>query len=108
VKNGEFYHNKAAQDWWALRFRFLQTWRALAGKPFHPQYLISLDSQMPLLTKLVAELTQPQYEFTANGKIKVAKAPEGTASPNLADSVRMVYSVQQMVFRILPSELARL
>lgn len=108
VKNGEFFHNKAAQDWWALRFRFMQTWRAIAGKPFSAQHLISIDSGMDLLTKLVAELTQPQYEFTANGKVKVAKAPEGTASPNLADSVRMAYSVQQRVFRILPEELKRL
>lgn len=108
VKNGEFFHNKAAQDWWALRFRFMQTWRAIAGKPFSPQHLISLDSGMDSLTKLVAELTQPQYEFTANGKVKVAKAPEGTASPNMADAVRMVYSVQQRVFRILPEELKRL
>lgn len=108
VKNKDHFHNKAAQDWWALRFRFLQTWRALAGKPYRPEFLISLDSSMPLLTKLVAELTQPQYEFTANGKIKVAKAPEGTASPNLADSIRMVYCVRQKVFRLSASEIERL
>ena len=108
VKNKDHFHNKAAQDWWALRFRFLQTWRAMSGKPFRPEFLISLDSSMPLLTKLVAELTQPQYEFTMNGKIKVAKAPDGTASPNLADAVRMVYGVRQKVFRLAASEIAKL
>lgn len=93
--NKDHYLNKAAQDWWALRFRFLQTWRALNGKSYNPQHLISIDPQIPNKARLLVELSQPQYEFNTNGKIKVVKTPEGTVSPNLADSVRMAYCVRQ-------------
>ncbi len=100
VKNEDQFLNKAAQDWWHLRQRFQQTWRAVNGLPFKPEYLISLDSKMANLSRLQVELSQPQYEFNTQGKTKVVKTPDGMVSPNLADSVRMVFCVRRLAITV--------
>lgn len=104
-KNKEHYMNKAAQDWWHLRQRFQQTWRAVNGKPYAAGYLISIDSAMKDKARLLIELSQPQYEFNSAGKIKVVKTPDGTVSPNLADMARMLYCVRQQVMHVSQSML---
>lgn len=107
VKNVDHYLNKAAQDWFALAFRFQQTWRAVNGQSYDPEDLISLDSKtITELTRLRGELVQPQWEKTQTGKVRVMKAPEGAASPNLADSVRMVYQVRSAGWNISKEDLA--
>lgn len=96
-KNEDYFANRKAQSWWSLRLRFQLTHRAVTakkeGKPidFDPESLISILPTLPLLDKLIIELSQPTYE-PRNGKILIDKAPEGTRSPNLADSVMMVYA----------------
>lgn len=86
--NEDFFDNFKAQAWWALRLRFLKTYRAVVeGKEFKPDEIISISSTIPELTKLTSELSQPTYSLNRVGKIVVDKAPEGAESPNLADSV---------------------
>ena len=41
------------------------------------------------------ELSQPTYSQNSNGKIVVDKMPDGCRSPNLADSVMIVYAPSQ-------------
>lgn len=94
-KNEDYYLNKAAQDWFGLRFRFQQTFRAIKGLPYDPDDLISIDSTIPDRARLLMELSQPTYEANSAGKMKVAKAPDGAMSPNLADAVRMVYAIRR-------------
>lgn len=87
-KNADFFANRKAQAWWALRTRFQKTYRAVVEKqPFNPDEIISISSDMPLRRKLMAELSQPTYSINTVGKVLVDKAPDGTKSPNLADSV---------------------
>ena len=87
-KNEDFFENYKAQAWWHLRQRFEMTYRAIVkGMPFDPDAIISIDSKIPELTALVSELSQPTYILSKVGRIVVDKAPEGTSSPNLADSV---------------------
>lgn len=87
-KNADFFANRKAQGWWALRSRFQKTYRAVVEKkPFEPDEIISIASDMPLRHKLMAELSQPTYSINTVGKILVDKSPDGTPSPNLADGV---------------------
>lgn len=92
-KNKDFFANKKAQSWWALRLRFQATWRAVVqGKDFQPDEIISLSSGLKEASKLAIELSQPTYTINGSGKILVDKAPEGTRSPNLADSVMIAFA----------------
>ena len=96
--NQDFYANYKAQSWWMLRLRFQLTWRALQGQPIADyDMLISLDPDLPLLSKLCIELSQPTYLLNGTGKILIDKAPEGARSPNLADAVMIAYAPREFV-----------
>lgn len=91
-KNKDFFANAKAQAWWSLRMRFQSTYRAVVEKmEFNPDEIVSLSSSLPNLLKLTSELSQPTYTVNGVGKIVVDKAPDGTRSPNLADSVMISY-----------------
>ena len=92
--NKDYFANRKAQGWWGLRMRFLRTYRAVVGgmPVADPDELISISSRLPELTKLTAELSQPTYKENGAGKILIDKAPDGTKSPNLADSVMIAYA----------------
>lgn len=91
--NKDFFYNLKAQCWWALRLRFLKTWRAINGsKDVKSSDIISISSTIPNINKLLSELSQPTYSFKDNGKMIVNKQPEGTKSPNLADSVMIAFA----------------
>jgi phage terminase large subunit len=91
--NKDFFANRKAQAWWSLRVRFQATYRAvIEGKDYDKDSIISLSPHMPELSKLVVELSQPTYTENKAGKIVVDKAPEGTKSPNLADSVMIRFA----------------
>lgn len=89
--NEDFYENVKAQAWWELRRRFDITYRAITeeGFTFKPDDIISLSSKMRNLNKLKQELSQPTFTYSRSFKVMVEKAPDGTKSPNLADSVVM-------------------
>lgn len=93
TRNRDYYQNGNAQAWWRLREAFRKTYLTVTGvEQFDPDELISLDSRMPLLAKLQAELSQPVYETTTAGKLKVDKQPAGTRSPNLADALKIAWA----------------
>jgi phage terminase large subunit len=85
--NKDFYDNMKAQAWWSLRTRFFKTFKAVTEGTVYPcDDLISLDSSMVLLHSLQKELSQPTRGTSGRLKMMVDKKPEGTKSPNLADS----------------------
>lgn len=99
--NEDFFQNLKAQGWWSLRQRFRRTHRLVEevkkyGKvvnDFDPDMLISISSDCTNHLKLVSELSQPTYSFSeATGKMVVDKKPDGSRSPNLADSVMIRFS----------------
>jgi hypothetical protein len=92
--NKDYFANAKAQAWWHLRMRFLRTYRAVTlGHPVtNPDDLVSISSRLPLLVQLTAELSQPTYSETGAGKLLINKQPDGAKSPNLADSVMIVYA----------------
>lgn len=91
-KNKDFFANAKAQAWWSLRMRFQQTYRAVVeGMEYRPDDLIVINGSMAEIQQLMAELSQPTYTVNGVGKIVVDKAPEGSKSPNHADTVMILY-----------------
>jgi phage terminase large subunit len=91
-QNKDFFANRKAQSYWALRLRFEATYKAVVDKlPYNPDDLISIDSELPELGSLLMQLSQPTYELNNVGKVVIDKNPEGTSSPDLADAVMICY-----------------
>lgn len=94
--NGDYFANAKAQSFWNLRVRFQRTHRAVKAGTldgYGPDDLIVLAGDMANLVRLVQELSQPTYGTTLAGKILVNKKPDGSKSPNLADSVMINYAL---------------
>jgi phage terminase large subunit len=107
-KNRDYFQNFKAQSYTALRWRFLQTFRAVVkgyrvikegDQPARPgeltvdaDDLISISSTIPDLRLLTSELSQPVYKDSTNGKQMVDKTPDGMKSPNLSDAVMMAFA----------------
>jgi phage terminase large subunit len=92
--NADVFQNIRAQYWWYLRDRFEDTYNAVErGIYSDPDKLISLNSNMPLLKQLKAELTRVQRKRSrrSNGLILIESKQDMKAralkSPNLADAL---------------------
>lgn len=91
--NKDFFANAKAQSWWRLRMLFQNTYRAVKeGMDYNPDEIISISGTLTKKNKLIVELSQPTYSVNGVGKIVVDKKPDGTKSPNLADSVMIAYA----------------
>lgn len=91
--NEEYYDNLKAQAWWELRLRFERTYKAITeGAKYKPDELISIPKELPNRDQLEKELNQVTASMsTRTLKLTINKKPEGTFSPNLADSVVMAF-----------------
>lgn len=93
VMNKDAFQNCKAQSWWKLRLKFQHTFRAVNGEvDYDPEKGISISPNMKDTDALVNELSQPTYSKSETGKFKVDKKPDGTKSPNRADSVMIANS----------------
>lgn len=94
-KNKDMFVNLKAQAWWLVRDRFKNTFDALNGKPYDKEKLISIDSTIPAVAKLCAELSQPRRDLQ-NGKVVIESKKDmkkrGVVSPNLADGFVMAFA----------------
>lgn len=94
--NKDYFANAKAQSLYQLRKRFLYTYRAVMyGTKYDSDDLISLSSNLPYLDELKIELTQYRRLENTVGKIVIDKTPDGTRSPNLADSVNISFAPVQ-------------
>jgi hypothetical protein len=97
--NKDFYGTLKAQAWWNIRTLLYNTWRAVTqGEAFPIDQLIAFDCEAILsirevdttiLHKIKDELSQVVSTLTTKMKVNINKAPTGTQSPNLADSLVM-------------------
>jgi len=94
IRNKDFYANLRAQAWWALRKLCHNTYKVrYEGADISPDECLSLNGKMEGLHELVTEMSQPTYVTNANtGKILINKTPDGTKSPNRADSLMIAVS----------------
>lgn len=93
--NADMFQNCNGQAAWDLRERFRKTYECIElGMKHDPDQLISLDSNIPDLQKLVNELSQPKLRDLSltNGKIAVDKKPKGTKSPNRFDAAKIAFA----------------
>ncbi len=90
--NENMFANSKAQAWWALRDRFLETFKASKGESYDRDAIISLSPAIEELRELKSELSQVTFTYNAAGKILVNKAPDGHASPNRADDVMICFA----------------
>ena len=90
--NKDLFSNLKAQAYWRLRVRFEKTFKFVTQGIIYPvDEMINIPSTIPHFNDLQAELSQPTYSHNGQGKIVVNKKPDGTRSPNLADSLNMAY-----------------
>ena len=96
--NKDMFTNLKAQAYWALRDRCYNAWKALNGKPYDEDKLISFDSDTipeKVLSKLKGEASQPRREYL-NGKLRVEPKDKmkkrGVASPNILEAVIMAFA----------------
>ena len=95
--NKDMFTNLKAQGYWELRDRCYNSWKALNGKPYDQEKLISFDSESipeKTLSKLKGEASQPRREYL-NGKLRVEPKDKmkkrGVASPNILEAVVMAF-----------------
>ena len=107
--NKDYFANRKAQGWWAIRRRAQKTHRWVTeGVPCHPDEILSISSKSPLCMRLVSELSQPTYKTNEVGKILINKKPDGMPSPNLGDAVMMLYAPgEEPMVVVTPDLLAR-
>lgn len=117
---GDFFENLKAQAWWTLRQRFQYTHRVIEaynnGERWEvdPSQFISIRKDFPERARLCIELSQPIWMLSKNGKVMVDKCPVGTStevrnsivSPNLADTVMMLFAPRAKVISISSALLA--
>jgi hypothetical protein len=99
VKWKDYVANRKAQAFMHLRSLFEQSWQASRGEPYDPDHIISINPKIPELARLTAELSQPTMDTNAAGKVLIDKYGDGT-SPNLCDSVVMVFAPRVRPMRI--------
>lgn len=102
--NRDFFANAKAQGWWALRQRFLRTYRLIKaldeGRPLGAvdfDSIISLSSDCPHLHQAITELGQPTFKTNDAGKMVINKVPDGQKSPNLADAIMILFAPKERV-----------
>lgn len=106
IANKDFFANIKAQAWWIVADRLKNTYNAVHnGYKCNDDDMIFLSSEMPLLDKLIDELTQPRRDYDNAGRVKVESKKdmakdtrEGGAvkSPNVADSFIMAHLPPEM------------
>ena len=96
--NKDMFTNLKAQDYWNIRDRCYNAWKARNGKPYDESKLISIDSDLvpkKVLDKLKGEASQPRREYL-NGKMRVEPKDKmkkrGVDSPNVLEAVVMAFT----------------
>lgn len=100
ILNKDMFSNAKSQAWWVVSDRLVETYNAVVhGKPFDPDNIISISSDLPNLKRLITELATPHQDLDATGKAKVESkkdlAKRDVKSPNLADAFIMAYAPQE-------------
>jgi len=85
--NEQLFENAKSQAYWRVRDQLYHTYRFMNDKEHDHSKIISfskLAKQMNM-NKFLNEISQPQKDTSASGKIVINKKPKGTKSPNLME-----------------------
>jgi hypothetical protein len=103
ILNEDRYQNAKAQAWDYLSLRCRNTYLAVNGKPYDPDYLISFSSAIKELALLRSQISQPQWKIATTGKLVVDKLADGAPSPDLADAVMILMAPKRQPMKINPA-----
>lgn len=94
IKNKDMFLNLKAQYWWEVADKFKNTYNYVING-IESNNVLSISSDIPLIEKLIEELSSPRKKFAENGKMKVESKEDltkrGIPSPNLADAFIMSF-----------------
>lgn len=94
--NKDLFRNLKAQSWWKLRVMVEKTYRAVEkGEEFNEDEIFSISPELENISELLNQLSQPTWKKSETGHIIIDKAPKGSKSPNLADSVVMLMAPKE-------------
>jgi len=95
-KAKDMFTNRKAQTWYEGRLGFFNAWKARNGKPYDANRIICIAGDLAnepgkpsLRDLLISQLSQATVKETIQGKIQIEKAPDGVASPDIADAALM-------------------
>lgn len=97
ITNKDKFANIKAQAWWLVADRFKNTYDYIVNgnESYSADELVSIDSGLNKLDKLIKELSTPLKDVDNNGRDKVESkkdlAKRGVDSPNLADAFIMAF-----------------
>ena len=94
IRNKDYFTNARSQAWWRLRQLMHNTYKVRYENADIPlDECLSLNADMDCINDLILELAQPTFSRNENtGKVLIDKKPQGTSSPNLADSLMIAVS----------------
>lgn len=100
--NKDFFANRKAQAWWETAMRAKNTFNAVnKGHVFDEADMLFLSSDMPMLEKLIDELSTPRTDTDNSGKSKVESkkdlAKRDVPSPNLADAFIAAFASRENI-----------
>jgi len=104
--NEQTFRNKRSQKYIELASRFYHTYRAIEhGEYCNPDDMISISSNVPNIGKLRSELCRIPTKPNGAGFIQVMtkiemKSKHKIASPNMADSVYMLWGIEHKVKKV--------
>ncbi len=92
VKNKDFFKKQNAQAWWNIRLRMLNTLKLLDGDNVDQDKCLFINGGIDKLNPLLVEMSRATFDEDSSSRIIIDKAPDGSPSPNLADSVIMSFA----------------
>lgn len=98
IRNKDHFFNLKAQSWVNVADRLKETYLAVNDPTyeFREDMIISINSKLPHLEKLITELSTPKREFDNSMRIKVESkkdlASRGVPSPNQADAFILAFT----------------
>jgi hypothetical protein len=104
-KAKDMFTNRKAQTWYEGRLGFFNAWKARNGKPYDAGRIICIagdlkneDGKPSLRDLLISQLSQATVKETIQGKLQIEKAPDGVASPDVADAALMTTAPRKSTF----------
>jgi phage terminase large subunit len=105
-KAKDMFANRKAQTWYEGRLACYAAWQARRGKPYDPERLLCIPSDLEHCDLLVNQLAQATAKETLTGKLQVDKNPDDVSSPDLADAVLMALAPRKASMSNMGSLLA--
>lgn len=91
ITNAQFFERVNGQMAWNLRRRMQYTERVLEGSWEYVERALAISSDV-LTDGVSNQLTQPVWEETVTGKVRLDKAPDHSASPDIFDALCLAFA----------------